>query len=658
MSDASAERQRKRPRTSPKPVSPQSPQSSSSAGSSGEFHAVLVAETSAGRSVPDAVRTVFESVAPDDSPAGRLQHIDIAAPVLAALTASPELAQDLHTVARLCDAVLTLAQDDLDIPLPRQRLDLELSSLDDVAKLIAAARNIVVLTGAGVSVSCGIPDFRSKGGLYDAVLERFGLHDPQAIFDLEEFKMDPSLFYAFAKDVMPSNDLRPSPTHCFIAELERRGKLLRNYSQNIDGLERRAGVPKERVILCHGSFLTATCMRASCGAKIPGSEIAAEVAAGSVPICRKCITPGVAARSEDNENSDDDQEMDASTMGVLKPDIVFFGENLPRNVSDNLENDVSRADLVLVLGTSLQVAPVARIPQYFRDDVPRILVNRELVSYDFDVELLGDCDVVVEELRKVLDWCDEANEAIEDPSSRNAENAVEAALECILTKDGKEGFVNGRGDETLMNTNESKEPVGKFRPPRRFLFPGASQHVRDVETGASVGKESSSIETTGGARGANGDPGGSQVVLSCHAPVSGEKLASKCSSGLLPNEKTSNWDRASNGVLSTIREDCASKDYASHPTEKATECSLTTDRGAIASGDECTNKDDVQPVYEGKGCVLVTDGNALGIGCELTSKRGSVQSPNGKTPSSFKGCNTAVSEGFPGGAEASRHKGN
>lgn len=627
MSDASAERQRKRPRPSPKPSSPQS---SSSDGSSGEFLAVLLAETSAGRSVPAAVRTVFNSVSSDDGPARGLQHSDLAAPVLGALAASPHLADDLRTVARLCDAVLTLAQDDLDIPLPRQLLDLELSNLNDVAKLIAAARNIVVLTGAGVSVSCGIPDFRSKGGLYDTVLERFGLHDPQAIFDLEEFKMDPSLFYAFAKDVMPANDVRPSPTHCFIAELERRGMLLRNYSQNIDGLERRAGVPKERVILCHGSFLTATCMRTSCRAKIAGSEIAAEVAAGSVPICRKCTTPGGVARSEDND-SDDDGELDASTMGVLKPDIVFFGESLPRSVSDNLENDVSRADLVLVLGTSLQVAPVARIPQYFRDEVPRILVNRELVGYDFDVELVGDCDAVVEELRKVLDWCDEASETIGDPSRGKVENAVEAALERNLAKDGKDIFVNDRYDETTTNTNSSEEDVAQFWPPRRFLFPGASQYVRDAETGVNVGKESNSIGMDGSAKGANEDTDGFHVITNCHVSATEEKLASECSSGLLPNVKTNNCDKATNEVPSAIREEHTSKGNALLPDEKTNERFLITDRGALASRDEYTNKDDAQPVYENtNGCVVTTDGTASGSGCRSTSKGGFVQPATGK----------------------------
>ncbi|CDF40336.1 unnamed protein product [Chondrus crispus] len=187
------------------------------------------------------------------------------------------------------------------------------------------------------------------------------------------------------EDLVCSGPRPPSIAHAsfhFIAELEARRKLLRNYSQNIDGLERRAGASEERVILFHGSFLTATCMRASCRASFCGSEIAVEVAAGTVPFCWKCVH--------------------GKKRSVLKPDIVFFGENVPKNVRDNLETDALRADLLLVLRTSLEVSPVARIPQYFQYQVSRILVNREIVTYDFDVELFDTCDSVVAELRKAL----------------------------------------------------------------------------------------------------------------------------------------------------------------------------------------------------------------------------------------------------------------
>lgn len=472
--DPSTEQQPKRPRLGSLPSSPLVTNDSdadtdtdtdtdSTGSSSSAFHALLQAETAAGNTVKNAVSLLFESISTDQ----RGTHTDFAAPVLAALASSPKLADDLRTVARICESVYQLAKDILTPG--RERLDLKLGNLEDVAHILENANNIVVLTGAGVSVSCGIPDFRSKGGLYDTIAERYNLVDPQAIFDLEEFRMDPRMFYSFAKEVMPSKDLSPSPTHRFVAELERRGKLLRNYSQNIDGLEQRAGVSEDKVVLCHGSFLTATCMRKTCRAKVSGSEIAPQVAVGTVPTCRKC-----ASSREDRENGEkegedekEDEDMDAEVMGVLKPDIVFFGESLPKSVADNLENDIERSDLLLVLGTSLKVAPIARIPQCFRESVPRILVNRELVNYGFDVELLGDCDLVVQELRNVLKWHD---------SVKMREESKKGMTQKAVRGDHMEKEA-ANADTVCSDRNDSGKRCDRvavtFKPPRRFLFPGA-----------------------------------------------------------------------------------------------------------------------------------------------------------------------------------------
>ncbi|KAF3358719.1 Serine/threonine-protein kinase KSP1 [Verticillium dahliae VDG1] len=111
------------------------------------------------------------------------------------------------------------------------------NSLDDAVALLTRSRNIMVITGAGISTSLGIPDFRSKKtGLY-AQLEHMGLavHDPQEVFDINVFRDDPTIFYTVAKDIIVNTD-RYSPTHAFIAMLDRMGKLLTNYTQNIDNL--------------------------------------------------------------------------------------------------------------------------------------------------------------------------------------------------------------------------------------------------------------------------------------------------------------------------------------------------------------------------------------------------------------------------------------
>jgi NAD-dependent SIR2 family protein deacetylase len=372
---------------------------------------------------------------------------DIGEPIIEALKADPSLGENVTDVAQLCAAMYQLAEEEIHeavVGATRKRLDLGLGRLEDVAKLVDAAQNVVVLSGAGVSVSCGIPDFRSTGGVYETVLKRYGLTDPQAIFDLAEFRMDPRLFYSFAKDIMPSESITPSATHEFIAELDRRGKLLRNYSQNIDGLEHRAGITPGRVVLCHGSFLTATCMLPSCRKQVCGSSITTDVKSGVVPMCVSCAT--APHKNDDDDEADEPDEW----ASVLKPDIVFFGESLPKSVSESLEHDAPLADLVLVLGTSLQVAPVARIPQLFSDSVPRLLVNRELVGYNFDVELLGNCDAVVAALRVALGW---APTAPADPATADPGTSLRA----LHTKQ----LPDGAASSGVMESEDPGKEVGE-----------------------------------------------------------------------------------------------------------------------------------------------------------------------------------------------------
>lgn len=121
------------------------------------------------------------------------------------------------------------------------------NSVDDAVTLIKNARNIIVLTGAGISTSLGIPDFRSAGtGLYSR-LEHLGLNDPQEVFNITVFKEDPNIFFSVARDILPDKE-QFSPTHRFIAMLQEKGKLLTNYSQNIDNLESKAGITPDKLI--------------------------------------------------------------------------------------------------------------------------------------------------------------------------------------------------------------------------------------------------------------------------------------------------------------------------------------------------------------------------------------------------------------------------
>uniref|UniRef100_A0A6P7GF80 protein acetyllysine N-acetyltransferase n=1 Tax=Diabrotica virgifera virgifera TaxID=50390 RepID=A0A6P7GF80_DIAVI len=167
---------------------------------------------------------------------------------------------------------------------PRRNKLRHINTLDDVVRLLKGAQNIIVLTGAGVSVSCGIPDFRSRDGIYSRLAIDFpNLPDPQAMFDISYFSQDPRPFFKFARDIYPGK-FQPSPCHRFIKLLEKQKKLLRNYTQNIDTLEKEAKIDK--VIECHGSFATATCTK--CGHKVTAEKIRDHVLAQKIPLCEVC----------------------------------------------------------------------------------------------------------------------------------------------------------------------------------------------------------------------------------------------------------------------------------------------------------------------------------------------------------------------------------
>lgn len=286
-------------------------------------------------------------------------------------------------------------------PPKRRKLPL-VNSLQDVVHLIGKSKRIMVLTGAGVSVSSGIPDFRSRDGIYARLSVDFpDLPDPQAMFDINYFHKDQRPFFKFAKEIYPGQ-FQPSICHKFIKQIEKNGKLLRNYTQNIDTLEQSVGI--ERVITCHGSFKTATCTH--CKHRVSCEDIRADIFAQRIPICNKCgplqpkeQTNPTSAMDLIKTSQNEEKSSIGKRMSVLKPDIVFFGEGLPDEFHDSMSLDKSECDLLIVIGSSLKVKPVALIPSSIPPEVPQILINREpLPHMTFDVELLGDCDVIVQEL--------------------------------------------------------------------------------------------------------------------------------------------------------------------------------------------------------------------------------------------------------------------
>lgn len=266
----------------------------------------------------------------------------------------------------------------------RNRLP-NVKTIDDALDAIKLANRILVITGAGISTSLGIPDFRSSQGFYSQIKD-LGLSDPQEVFDLSNFHMDPSLFYSIAHLILPPENIY-SPLHAFIKLLLDKGKLLRNYTQNIDNLESYAGIEREKLVQCHGSFATATCV--TCKHNIPGEKIFAQIRAKEIAYCPSC------SKTKDKILRRDDDAYLPESYGVYKPDITFFGESLPQLFHDTINKDLRECDLIISIGTSLKVAPVADIVDNVPEEVPQILINRDPIDHaNFDVSLMGYCDDV------------------------------------------------------------------------------------------------------------------------------------------------------------------------------------------------------------------------------------------------------------------------
>ena len=199
-------------------------------------------------------------------------------------------------------------------------------------------------------------------------------------------------------------------------------------------LEYAAGVSEDLCVLCHGSFATATCLK--CKVSVPGGDIRSEIAAQQVPVCKTC-----------NE-------------GVVKPDIVFFGEQLPNRFHRLIENDVKEADLVFVMGSSLNVNPVQGIVNRIPAEVPSILINREVVGRPnkFDVELLGYSDDILDHICNRLQW--------------DMPDLPRELFDQELLRD----FVDKSPDASVQYA---------FHPPSRYCFPGAiipSERQEDSES--------------------------------------------------------------------------------------------------------------------------------------------------------------------------------
>lgn len=219
--------------------------------------------------------------------------------------------------------------------------------------LLDSSNKVVALTGAGVSTLSGIPDFRSSNGLYS---KKFGNLKVEDLLDIDFFMSHPEEFFAWSKTTWyTSEDFKPNIIHKALSELEKCGKLnLGIFTQNIDFLHQKA--QSKKVYELHGSLKYGYCI--NCHKQYPYSFIEEKVQNNEIPLCENC-------------------------NNLIKPDIVFYGENLDQNILSRAFFAFEKADLALVLGSSLIVNPASSLPYCTVKNCGKvIIVNRDSTYLD------------------------------------------------------------------------------------------------------------------------------------------------------------------------------------------------------------------------------------------------------------------------------------
>jgi NAD-dependent deacetylase len=222
---------------------------------------------------------------------------------------------------------------------------MHLMSVERLAALMDAKRPCVVLTGAGISTESGIPDFRSPSGVW-------AQYDPMEYATIDAFLEDPAKVWDFyGKRLVMLDEAQPNEGHRALAELENRGWVSAVVTQNIDRLHERAG--SRALVEVHGSIRTSSCL--DCGTVVPFAEV---VALLPVPGCPSCGR-------------------------ILKPDVVMFGELLPEGAIGHALHLAATAGLLLVIGSSLEVYPVAGLPlETLAGGGSLAIVNRGSTPFD------------------------------------------------------------------------------------------------------------------------------------------------------------------------------------------------------------------------------------------------------------------------------------
>jgi len=236
-------------------------------------------------------------------------------------------------------------------------------------QLVSQASNIVILTGAGISTESGVPDFRSPGGLW----EQFRIVQYGEYVESEEARIEDWHRRFYMKDQIGA--VEPNIGHRRIAEWLNNGKAQCLITQNVDGLHQRGGAPVEKVIEIHGNATTASCISCDLGRDMDDCRKDFEIM-GTSPRCNSC-------------------------GGIIKADVVMFGESMPTDKTDRAFEIAETADLFIAIGTSLVVQPAAVLPLHAkRNGAKFAILNRDATELD----RFADC-VVNEEIGEVLENC-------------------------------------------------------------------------------------------------------------------------------------------------------------------------------------------------------------------------------------------------------------
>jgi NAD-dependent deacetylase len=243
--------------------------------------------------------------------------------------------------------------------------------IEATAEMVAKADNVLIFTGAGVSTESGIPDFRGSNGIWSKYNpEDFTIH--KFLTDKRARKMQWQLLSGGEFSMI---NVEPNPAHYAIAELEKLGKLHGVVTQNIDGLHQKAGVSENLVFQLHGDLSHAICL--SCKERYPMEEISGWLKSGlEEPVCINC-------------------------QGMLKPDAILFGEQLPMDVLLESEKRSRTCDVCIAMGSTLTVYPAALIPQYaVQSGAKLVIINMGATELDrmADIRIEGKAGVIAPQI--------------------------------------------------------------------------------------------------------------------------------------------------------------------------------------------------------------------------------------------------------------------